>query len=454
MLVKLNINKKSAPSYGYTVNLNDYYSSDEWNRTYNPFEPQQVHTSWMSEGKSFRVEFSTMGKIQSCQVHYWLKNNPQEEVFVDQSEDWLFVDGGSQQRQQYMHMLQTDMLAGSSVYQFQVITETRHIRYLSSVYELHTPDNISSSFKFLVTGDIGIKNGLSLQVAKDLVSTHEYDFIAIMGDQAYNMGDDEGTRGDQFMNQVQNVYANLPVLATAGNHEKAYNFSHYKHRFNLMPYRESGFVDAMQYSLNYKSVHFISISTEVFFDKTEDQMVASLNWLEDDLIEANKMRDKVPWIVVIGHRPLYCSYLSKKDCNENAEKLRFGNGGQRGLEVLFNKYQVDLYLCGHKHLYERTYPVRNDQLLTTSYHNPPSFFQVISGNGGNEDGPDAHDNSASPPWLAHRHIDYGITDMEVGPQFMNLYHYQCHINGTRGPLIDHVRVTKTTSHIHKQMRAH
>jgi BioD-like phosphotransacetylase family protein len=32
-----------------------------------------------------------------------------------------------------------------------------------------------------------------------------------------------------------------------------------------------------------------------------------LQWLEQDLARANQRRDTHPWIIVGGHRPLYCS---------------------------------------------------------------------------------------------------------------------------------------------------
>jgi hypothetical protein len=219
-----------------------------------------------------------------------------------------------------------------------------------------------------------------------------------------------------------------------------------------MPYRQSNFPDAMQYSINYKSLHLISFDTEVFFEGSEDQALTSLHWLEQDLIKATRARSERPWIVVIGHRPLYCSILSNLDCTDYAEKLRFGYDKQLGLETLFTKYHVDLYLCGHKHNYERTFPVRNNTLLTESYHNPPSFFQVITGNAGNYEGPDPFDTTTDPlpAWLSHRFQGYGFTSIEITPQHLSLHHYQTNMDGTLGNLQDHVRVSKTKSHINKQ----
>lgn len=70
-----------------------------------------------------------------------------------------------------------------------------------------------------------------MPVFKQLANTHDYDFVAVMGDQGYDLADFNGTKGDEYMNFAQEFYANLPILTTVGNHEAPYNFSHYKNRY-------------------------------------------------------------------------------------------------------------------------------------------------------------------------------------------------------------------------------
>ena len=73
-------------------------------------------------------------------------------------------------------------------------------------------------------------------------------------------------------------------------------------------------------------------------------------WVAADLAAANVNRAAVPWIVVHGHRPLYCS--CDGDCDYAATTVRDGIGGEYGMETLFYNFGVDLYLCGHEHDYE------------------------------------------------------------------------------------------------------
>ncbi|KAI8087527.1 Metallo-dependent phosphatase-like protein [Thamnidium elegans] len=449
------VNNKTVVSYGgpksYT-SADRYNEAGSWNQTYHEAHPQQLHISWVSDGKAFTVQFSTFKPVQRSHLIYWSYDGMEHEQ-INESEEWEFIDGGAEKSSRYMHTLISNRLDPATIYEYKVVTVDADGKLHSSdIYQMHTPDLFSSiPFKFLATGDIGVVNAVSMPLFKQLAKSHDYDFVAIMGDQGYDLADFNGKKGDEYMNFAQDLYANVPILTTAGNHESAYNFSHYKHRFDLLPYRQSNFADAMQYSINYKALHLISFSTEVFFYGSDDQIKTALNWLEQDLIKATRNRSLRPWIIVIGHRPLYCSILSNVDCKENAERLRFGVDGKFGLETLLTKYNVDLYLCGHKHNYERTYTVRNNTLITKSYHNPPSFFQVITGNAGNYEGPDQFDMTVElPNWLGKRFQGYGFSSIQVSAHHLDLHHYETNIDGSLGLLRDHVRVSKTTSHVNKQ----
>lgn len=69
----------------------------------------------------------------------------------------------------------------------------------------------------------------------------------------------------------------------------------------------------MWYSFNYGLVHFISINTETDFDGAPNNNYTGsvggfgdqTKWLGNDLIQADRERSIRPWIIVLGHRPLY-----------------------------------------------------------------------------------------------------------------------------------------------------
>lgn len=104
----------------------------------------------------------------------------------------------------------------------------------------------------------------------------------------------------------------------------------------------------MFYSINYKSLHLVSFSTEVYFSDNKDEIKTALNWLEKDLTEANKNRAERPWIILLTHHPIYCSIISS-DCTTKASMIRDGiiDGNNKkwgGIENILLKHRVDIYM--------------------------------------------------------------------------------------------------------------
>lgn len=63
------------------------------------------------------------------------------------------------------------------------------------------------------------------------------------------------------------------------------------------------------------------------------------------LSQAQRERDAVPWVIVTIHKPLYCSDIDTP------------GGYADKLEETFLKFDVDLVISGHLHVYERISPV-------------------------------------------------------------------------------------------------
>jgi hypothetical protein len=74
---------------------------------------------------------------------------------------------------------------------------------------------------------------------------------------------------------------------------------------------------------------------------------AQRRWLEKELAKARSSRD-IDWIVVCMHQVI----ISSSDANGADLGIRQEFG------PLFDRYEVDLVLCGHEHDYERSLPVR------------------------------------------------------------------------------------------------
>ncbi|KAM3829425.1 acid phosphatase type 7 isoform 3-T5 [Vipera latastei] len=135
--------------------------------------------------------------------------------------------------------------------------------------------------------------------------------------------------------------------------------------------------------------------------------------------EANRpaRRGERPWIITMGHRPMYCSNNDKDDCTQYESTVRKGLKPYRyGLEDLFFKYGVDLMLWAHEHSYERLWPLYDFKVYngstTAPYTNPSAPVHIITGSAGCVEQldpfiPDPRD------WSAVRIEDYGYTRMQI-----------------------------------------
>jgi len=160
------------------------------------------------------------------------------------------------------------------------------------------------------------------------------------------------------------------------------------------------------YSHDFGNVHFVAISTEIYFDYP-DMVKAQWEFVSQDLAAVD--RKNTPWIIVHGHRPLYCS--CDEDCDSSADTVRLGPDGKYGMEELFYENGVDLYLCGHEHNYERMFDVYNTT-STQSTVNPPSTVYVVTGDAG---GPEGHESFTKdqPDRAAFRTDAYGYSRMTI-----------------------------------------
>jgi hypothetical protein len=258
----------------------------------------------------------------------------------------------------------------------------RHYYYITSgkvrseTYHFQTIRNTTTwSPKFLVYGDL-MTNSKSLPyILKE--GHNRYDAIFHVGDFAYDLHSEEGRRGDVFMNSLQPLAAYVPYIGIAGDHEREGSYAHYRYRFALpgvpWPIPE----ERMYYSQDIGNVHILAYNPQVYLF-SQDLIDEQYNWMLADLRLAHRNRRKVPWIIVLGHRPLYCTHYYPDDCQFEDSVVR------AGVEDLFYYFGVDLVIQGHEHMYERSYPMYKSKPTAKHYINPKAPVYIISGSTGNE----------------------------------------------------------------------
>jgi hypothetical protein len=171
---------------------------------------------------------------------------------------------------------------------------------------------------------------------------------------------------DYCQNMMTNITSTRFYMTTVGNHEinctevpvanKLCSAAHknqipYTHRFH-MPSKQSGGYLNSWYSFNYGFVHVISLSCESDFPMAPSgnllDTTTQVNWLKNDLASVN--RTITPWVIVQCHR-------SWKGSISVADILEGGvincPACKTAFEALLIQYNVDIYLAGHVHWYER-----------------------------------------------------------------------------------------------------
>lgn len=276
--------------------------------------------------------------------------------------------------------------------------------------------------RFAVYGDMGTENAQSLPRLKNDTMLGKYDAILHVGDFAYDMANNDGLVGDLFMNKIQSIAAYVPYMTSVGNHEYHYNFTQYINRFN-MPNKDGSFGgdNNFFYSFDIGPVHIISFSTEFyyFFIYGFDQVRRQYEWLEKDLKEANKPENRAqrPWIITMGHRPMYCTNAGSNDCTKMDDRVRKGLPyiNKYGLEDLFYEYGVDVEFWAHEHSYERLWPIYDYKVFNGSekepYHNPGAPVHIVTGSAGCKENHDKF--RPSKYFSAFRSNDYGYSRMQV-----------------------------------------
>lgn len=187
------------------------------------------------------------------------------------------------------------------------------------------------------------------------------------------------------------------------------NFSNYRSRFQM-----PGNTENLYYSFDMGPVHFISISTELYFylNYGIKALANQYEWLVNDLREANKPENRAirPFIVVFGHRPMYCSNDDNRlTCQNETTFVRTGLPITHlyALEELFLNSGVDVSIWAHQHSYERLWPIYNFEVRNGSfeepYRNARAPIHIITGSAGCKED-HAKFKKDQPAWSAFRSV--------------------------------------------------
>jgi 3',5'-cyclic AMP phosphodiesterase CpdA len=189
-------------------------------------------------------------------------------------------------------------------------------------------------------------------------------FNLVNGDLCYaNLAHDRiRTWSDWFDNNSRSARYR-PWMPAAGNHENELGngpigYAAYQTYFDLPDAKSDAEMRGLWYSFTAGSVRIISLNNDdICYQDGGNSYVhgysggAQKRWLEGEL--ANARADKrVDWVIVCMHQ----TAVSTADHTNGADL-----GIRQEWLPLFDRYQVDLVVCGHEHHYERSHPLRGAQ---------------------------------------------------------------------------------------------
>ena len=227
----------------------------------------------------------------------------------------------------------------------------------SEVHSFKTAPLHSSNFTFLVFGDSQSSNydvwRNTLQQAYQ--ATPQSAFFINAGD-LVDVGQDYAQWKAWFAG-AQGVVDQIPIMPIAGNHESytpERKFSMptlFTAQFKL-PLNGPEGLKGQVYSFDYGDVHFSMLDSQEGEQRNfvPEMLAWQKDWLERDLAATNKK-----WKVVFTHRPPY-----------NNKWSRDGGNIRSAFVPIFDKYHVDVVFSGHDHVYARTYPLYNDQVVEST----------------------------------------------------------------------------------------
>jgi len=222
-------------------------------------------------------------------------------------------------------------------------------------------------FRFTSFGDQGTPvagDGLSSPwsgYVVDQVEKLEPLFHLLNGDLCYaNVSPDRVAAWSHFFENNTRSARNRPWMPAAGNHENErgngpHGFAAYQTRFWLPTNGQAAELSGLWYAFTVGSVRVVCLNNDdVCYQDGGDSYVrgysggAQRAWLEATLAESRRRPD-IDWIVVCMHQVVISSANHFNGCDR---------GIREEFVPLFDRYGVDLVVCGHEHHYERSHPLR------------------------------------------------------------------------------------------------
>lgn len=251
---------------------------------------------------------------------------------IDYGADEKYGSEAASPQNKTLHEVTLEKLSPQSVYHYKVTAGDA----VSKDASFRTAVKPGTAFKFTFYGDSHGSNKIHEQNHKTVIAMSQRlkpDFYILLGD-LVGQGEKEDLWQKWFdAEQVQ--LATTPFFPVKGNHDETGEAM--RRYFPLMR-------KWFNYSFDYGNAHFVNV-TRARYGITDEKLNEKLKtetdaWLEADLAAA-RANPEIDWIFVMRHQP----YITTSS---------FVNWPK-----VFDKHHVDFVLCGDKHYYLRSVPIKD-----------------------------------------------------------------------------------------------
>jgi len=255
---------------------------------------------------------------------------------------------------------------------------------MSHVSSFRTLPQTADDFTFVAyTDSHGGKPKMHAKIC-ERIAREKPDFVLHMGD-FVDRAEHYWEWSELFFEPAAALIDHIPLWPSPGNHDGIGGWEPYKQLFTSPD-------DEMYYSFDYGNAHFVSLNSFALRDK------AMLQWCEKDLAASKAM-----WKIVFLHVPAFG--VGRYPCD----------WGWRQYIPMFEKCRVNLFLCGHLHIYQRLYPL----YLPGSKPESAITYVINSGTGGKLRKPGTHPTVASAA-LAAQYTVYRIAGTELSARAVDI----------------------------------
>ncbi|KAN0034532.1 hypothetical protein ACTFIV_001052 [Dictyostelium citrinum] len=383
--------------------------------------PQTIKISLTNDPSEMMISWFTNGKVGDAIVQFSVSKSDLVHYSTNTNNGVITVNGKSTPFSTWKGYSNSVVLTGllpKTTYYYQCGGSTSNI--LSQINHFTTSNfpttttggkNVKSTnsvlnnevtpFTAAVYADMGYGGGYNNTVKVIEENLSKYSLILHIGDIAY-ADYDKVEQGNQtiwtdFLQTLEPITSKVPYMTTPGNHDVFYSFTAYQNTFNM-----PGSSNQPWYSYDYNGVHFLSYSTESDLAPFTQQY----QWIKNDL-ETYRKNNPSGWVIAYAHRPYYCSTQMDWCRKQTLRALIESTIGE-----LFQNYNVDIYLAGHTHAYERTVPVYQQSPIGT-YEYPGGTVHFTIGTPGNQEGLDHNWILPAPSWSASRYGELGYGQLNV-----------------------------------------